>query len=73
MAGGMTTSCSHCDGNGWKTTDRVAELRSGGFCSDVYMLETIRCPARCDNGVLVLARDVGARALPSSNRQRRWV
>lgn len=60
----MSTQCPHCDGNGWKNTGRAADTSSGGITCDVYMLEIIRCPARCDAGVLVLAKDVGARPGP---------
>jgi hypothetical protein len=57
--------CRHCDGNGWLTTGRIADTSSGGFTCDIMMLEIVRCPARCDAGIHVLATDIGARAKES--------
>lgn len=57
----ISTSCTRCDGTGWLTTGRLAPCAGGGITCDVAIAEIVRCPARCDGGVFVLATDVGAR------------
>lgn len=60
---GRVYHCRQCDGDGWLTTGRFADTAGGsGFHPDVYIPERIRCPARCDAGILVRTTDVGARS-----------
>lgn len=51
--------CPLCT-TGWLRTGRVCPFSEG---YDVALYEYVRCPLRCDHGIYVLAKDIGARPL----------
>ncbi len=55
--------CPRCNMAGWLRTGRAYPMTSESVIYDVALYEYIRCPLRCDHGVYVLAKDIGARPL----------
>lgn len=59
----INTRCPYCDGNGWIDKGFNVGVSSGRFTCDVMVRQRTRCPARCDRGTRVLAKDICARSI----------